>query len=64
MLCFLTMLILQIQVRQQDTNGGTLPYVPSCKNFTPIGAIVAEISVTGRRKTQQPIYPSILTYDG
>jgi len=32
------------------------------KNFTPIGATVAETSVTGEKKTQQPIDPSILTY--
>jgi len=30
------------------------------QNFTPIGAIVAEIS--DRVKKQQPIYPSILTH--
>jgi len=29
------------------------------KNFTPIGATVAETSVTGEKKTQQPIDPSI-----
>jgi len=38
------------------------PICSIMQNFTPIGATVAEISVTGQRKTATNIYPSILTY--
>ena len=40
------------------------PICTIVQNFTPIGATVAEIYVTGQKKTQQPINPSILTYGG
>ena len=30
----------------------------------PIGAAVAEVSVTGQREKQQTYYPAILTYGG
>jgi len=34
------------------------------QNFTPIGATIAEITVTEQAEKQQTCHPAILTYDG